>query len=73
MPRSARGTALELPMLEVVKTFEAVIRERPTQWFQFAPFWQASPPAASAESDGPRAGDPIDRRGAVGAQSSVVS
>ncbi len=73
VPRSARGKALELPMLEVVKTFEAVIRERPTQWFQFAPFWQASPPAARAESDGPRAGDPIDRRGAVGAQSSVVS
>ena len=31
--------SLERVMAEVVHTFESTIREHPTQWFQFAPFW----------------------------------
>jgi KDO2-lipid IV(A) lauroyltransferase len=33
--------ALERAMTEVVAEFEAIIREFPSQWFQFAPFWPA--------------------------------
>jgi len=40
LAREARDQrALERAMAEVVGTFEAVVREFPTQWFQFAPFW----------------------------------
>ena len=28
-------------MAEVAAAFEAVVREFPTQWFQFVPFWPA--------------------------------
>ena len=35
--RDAR--ALDRIMADVVGTFEAVVREFPRQWFQFAPFW----------------------------------
>lgn len=34
--------ALERAMAGVVGEFEAIIREFPSQWFQFAPFWSAS-------------------------------
>jgi KDO2-lipid IV(A) lauroyltransferase len=33
--------ALDSAMLQVVGQFEAIIREFPTQWFQFSPFWPA--------------------------------
>jgi lauroyl/myristoyl acyltransferase len=33
--------ALDTAMMEVVSQFEAIIREFPTQWFQFTPFWPA--------------------------------
>jgi KDO2-lipid IV(A) lauroyltransferase len=33
--------ALDAAMMEVVSQFEAIIREFPTQWFQFTPFWPA--------------------------------
>ena len=40
LSREARDVvSLERVMAEVVQTFEATIREFPTQWFQFAPFW----------------------------------
>jgi phosphatidylinositol dimannoside acyltransferase len=34
--------ALERAMGEVVGAFEAAVREFPSQWFQFAPFWPAA-------------------------------
>ena len=34
--------ALERAMAGVVGEFEAIIREFPSQWFQFAPFWPTS-------------------------------
>jgi lauroyl/myristoyl acyltransferase len=40
LAREARDTrALDRVMADVVDTFEAVVREFPRQWFQFAPFW----------------------------------
>jgi KDO2-lipid IV(A) lauroyltransferase len=47
--REAReGNVLERVMRDVVAEFEAIIREFPTQWFQFAPFWSASPAVEDA-------------------------
>jgi len=40
LPREARdGPALDRAMRAVVAELEAVVREFPHQWFQFAPFW----------------------------------
>lgn len=33
--------SLDTAMMQIVGQFEAIIREFPTQWFQFAPFWPA--------------------------------
>jgi lauroyl/myristoyl acyltransferase len=53
LPRESRdGRALEQVMARVVHVFEAMIREHPTQWFQFAPFWppvQAASPATATD------------------------
>jgi KDO2-lipid IV(A) lauroyltransferase len=38
-PRDAHS--LDTAMMQVVGQFDAIIREFPTQWFQFAPFWPA--------------------------------
>ncbi|MBI4517830.1 MAG: lysophospholipid acyltransferase family protein [Deltaproteobacteria bacterium] len=47
LAREARDAhALDRVMGEVVREFEAMIREFPTQWFQFAPFWPAAAAAA---------------------------
>jgi len=49
LSREARDAhALDRAMRAVVGEFEAIIREFPSQWFQFAPFWRA----ASAEDTG---------------------
>jgi lauroyl/myristoyl acyltransferase len=40
--------ALDLAMAEAVREFEAIVREFPDQWFQFAPYWRSSGPAASS-------------------------
>ena len=49
MRREARDTrTLERVMTEVVQAFETVVREFPSQWFQFAPFW----PEAAAQQEG---------------------
>jgi lauroyl/myristoyl acyltransferase len=57
VPRESRdGRALGRVMADVVGAFEAAVREFPTQWFQFTPFWPpaATPDAASAAgADGP--------------------
>jgi KDO2-lipid IV(A) lauroyltransferase len=46
-PRDSQ--ALDAAMLEVIGQFETIIREFPTQWFQFSPFWPpGSPPAPCA-------------------------
>ena len=40
LARDARDNrALERVMTDVVRAFEATVREFPRQWFQFAPFW----------------------------------
>ena len=44
LPRDAHDShALHQVMTDVVGTFEAVVREFPRQWFQFAPFWPTHP------------------------------
>ncbi len=50
LAREARDShALERAMADVVAEFEAVVRQFPTQWFQFAPFWPPhAVPAATA-------------------------
>jgi len=56
VPRSARDErALAEVMAPVVRAFEQTVREFPTQWFQFAPFWPAADQVEdSAESEQPR-------------------
>lgn len=45
--REARDLQLlDRIMREIVEQFEAVVRELPSQWFQFAPFW---PPSGETE------------------------
>jgi lauroyl/myristoyl acyltransferase len=46
--------ALDRIMAEVVDTFEAVVREFPRQWFQFAPFWSAPAGAIAAPVETPQ-------------------
>ncbi len=58
LTREARDThALDRMMAQVVDTFEAVVREFPRQWFQFAPFWPepAGAIAAPVEASEPPA------------------
>ncbi|HUI25807.1 MAG TPA: lysophospholipid acyltransferase family protein [Candidatus Kryptonia bacterium] len=55
--RDARDThVLDRIMTEVVGEFEAIVREFPTQWFQFAPFW----PAAAQPVAAPLPSTPAD-------------
>jgi lauroyl/myristoyl acyltransferase len=54
--------AIEHAMREVVREFENAIREFPTQWFQFAPFW----PAESGAGAGTARGDDEPRLDALG-------
>lgn len=43
LAREARdGEGLDRVMGEVVGAFEDIVREFPTQWFQFEPFWKAT-------------------------------
>ena len=53
--REARDSrALERVMAQVAVAFEAVVREFPTQWFQFRPFWPADGvQGQAAASNGP--------------------
>ncbi|MFN8641331.1 MAG: lysophospholipid acyltransferase family protein [Candidatus Binatia bacterium] len=54
LPREARdAAALERAMRGVVRELEDVIREFPSQWFQFAPFWPADADDAAAITDPP--------------------
>jgi KDO2-lipid IV(A) lauroyltransferase len=49
VPREARDPqVLDELMRAVVGQLEGIIREFPTQWFQFQPFWPADQPAATA-------------------------
>lgn len=65
LTRDARdGQALDRIMAEVVAEFEGMVREFPTQWFQFAPFWpQAAAPTFRAETT-PRSEGASPGRGA---------
>jgi len=63
--------SLERAMSAVIAEFEATIREFPSQWFQFAPFWRTSATAAAGRGRKPTpiAAPPLDepapaRRGA---------
>lgn len=48
LSRDARDAhSLERAMRAVIGEFEAIIREFPSQWFQFAPFWRTPPMAAT--------------------------
>jgi KDO2-lipid IV(A) lauroyltransferase len=48
LSRDARDAhSLERAMRAVVGEFEAIIREFPSQWFQFAPFWRTPPMATT--------------------------
>jgi lauroyl/myristoyl acyltransferase len=74
LSREARDAyALDRAMRAVIGEFESIIREFPSQWFQFAPFWGAPPVTAtravgSTPPDEPpseeRADDAPVRRGA---------
>jgi KDO2-lipid IV(A) lauroyltransferase len=63
--------SLDRAMRTVVREFEAIIREFPSQWFQFTPFWSAAPvsrkdPASAPPQDRPplsQDDDPPVRRG----------
>jgi lauroyl/myristoyl acyltransferase len=49
LAREARDShALDHVMAEVVGEFEAIVREFPTQWFQFGPFWPADAPTTTS-------------------------
>jgi len=49
LARDARDNrALDRVMGEVVRAFEAVVREFPRQWFQFTPFWSEQANAVAA-------------------------
>jgi len=63
LSRDARDHhALDHVMTEVVAEFEAIVREFPTQWFQFAPFWPAAAqPAVALPAQAP-ADDVAERR-----------
>jgi KDO2-lipid IV(A) lauroyltransferase len=62
--REARDPhALDRAMRAVVEEFEAVVREFPSQWFQFEPFW---PPPVQAPARAVRAAEPPARRRARG-------
>lgn len=51
VPREARDPAsLDRIMGEVVAVFEETIREFPTQWFQFTPFWPEQEPAEAGDT-----------------------
>jgi lauroyl/myristoyl acyltransferase len=43
--------SLDRAMRTVVREFEAIIREFPSQWFQFTPFWSAAPAARREPAD----------------------
>jgi lauroyl/myristoyl acyltransferase len=59
LSREARdGYSLDRAMRAVIGEFEAVIREFPSQWFQFAPFWDAAPAVARSQ---PGSAPPEDR------------
>lgn len=47
--------ALERAMSQVVGEFEAIIREFPSQWFQFAPFWPSTAAVATRGAGGSEA------------------
>ena len=61
----ARETrALDRVMADVVSAFEDSVREFPTQWFQFAPFWSSG--AVGPQAIVPLADEPPDERLRVG-------
>jgi len=51
VPRDPRERqTIDRVMLEVLASYEAVIREYPRQWFQFAPFWREPSDSGSRPS-----------------------
>jgi hypothetical protein len=50
--------SLDRAMRAVVREFEVVIREFPSQWFQFTPFWNATPATRKDPAD---SAPPADR------------
>jgi KDO2-lipid IV(A) lauroyltransferase len=58
LPRARDPHALQHVMTEVVQSLERAVRDFPSQWFQFAPFWPAD--AGRATSPAPSATAAID-------------
>jgi lauroyl/myristoyl acyltransferase len=59
LSREARDVySLDRAMRAVIGEFEAVIREFPSQWFQFAPFWDAPWSAAKDRASSPPPAEP---------------
>ena len=54
-PVARDDRAMQHVMDQVIRVFEATVREFPTQWFQFTPFWgPAAAPAAHLSETEPR-------------------
>jgi KDO2-lipid IV(A) lauroyltransferase len=71
LSREARDAhALERAMRAVVGEFEDIIREFPSQWFQFTPFWRTAATIAAAHTAG---GSPRTRVSAPDAGSRSVN
>ena len=58
--RTATPEDLDQILGEIVHEFEAMVRAHPTQWFQFAPYWDTEATVASARGVAPPAA-PADR------------
>ena len=58
LSREARDTySLDRAMRGVIREFETIIREFPSQWFQFVPFWERAVPVAKDRAGSPPASD----------------
>jgi lauroyl/myristoyl acyltransferase len=64
LTREARDPqALDRVMVDVVQAFEDIVREYPTQWFQFTPFWPAEEREDTRSTDAiPDATEPLRAR-----------
>lgn len=54
VPRAAGIEEMDHVLAGIVAEFEALVRQHPAQWFQFAPFWPDSMPAAPGVSSARR-------------------
>lgn len=55
VPRTASAEEVDRILAGIVAEFEALVRQYPDQWFQFAPFWPADAPLANLTEPPPDA------------------